>query len=148
MSVVVYITACVLLLAYLVLRRNLKPQKIEGFINPYVNVRQYKLPLKKKTRIPYINYYLETLDDESLLFVCPTTEQDNPGDFIVTTKRIVIKNTKENTEFSINKLKDFSLLSTNVIRITYEDKKLLVFMHETQTKYALEVIKWAYSKIS
>lgn len=147
-SRLVYILAIIILLLYLIIRRNLKESKKSSYENPYVDTNLYKLPLADDAKMPMVHFlYVQPKAGEKILFATETNQQNNEGSFVVTNQRVLILNKEENTEFPLKVLEAVSSVSNNVMLLTSGSRKYYIFMHESQLKYALAVVRWAYKKI-
>lgn len=144
----VYLLAVILLMLYLIIRRNLKSSKKADYENPYVDTNLYKLPLADDAKMPMVHFlHLQPNAGEKILFATETNQQGNEGSFVVTNQRVIILNKEENSEFPLKVLEAVSSVSNNVMLLTSGSRKYYIFMHESQLKYALAVVRWAYKKI-
>lgn len=133
------------ILIVLIIIRNLKKQKNTGYENPYVDTNLYKLPFDENSRMPLVHFLrLRLSAGEKIYFATETNQKDNEGDFIITNTRVVIQNKTENTEFPLAVLEAVSSVSNSVIMLTSGTRKYYIFMPESQVKYALAVLRWAY----
>jgi len=132
---------------YLIIRQNLKNGKKSAYENPYVDTNQYKLPLAEDAKMPIVHFlHLHLAAGEKIYFATETTQKDNEGDFAVTNQRVVILNKNEVQEFPMSALTAVSSVSNSVMMLTSGDRKYYIFMPESQLKYALAVVRWAYAK--
>jgi len=117
--------------------------------NPYVDTEQYKLPLKPDAKMPTVHYTkLKTGTDEKILFATETTQKDNEGDFVVTNQRVVQFAKTGNWELNLEDLGAVASVSNSAFMITTTDEqKYYVLLNESQLKYALAVVRWAYAKL-
>lgn len=144
----VYILAVIILMLYLIIRRNLKSSKKTDYENPYVDTNLYKLPLADDAKMPMVHFlHIQPQAGEKIYFATETNQQGNEGSFVVTNQRVIILNREENSEFPLKVLEAVSSVSNNVMLLTSGSRKYYVFMHESQLKYALAVVRWAYKKI-
>lgn len=147
-SRLVYILAIIILMLYLIIRRNLKNAKKADYENPYVDTNLYKLPLADDAKMPMVHFlHIQPAAGEKIYFATETNQQGNEGSFVVTNQRVFILNKEENVEFPLKVLEAVSSVSNNVMLLTSGSRKYYIFMHESQLKYALAVVRWAYKKI-
>ena len=85
---------------------------------------------------------------EKIYYATETVQKDNQGDFVVTNQRVVVFGKSGDYEFPMNALTAVSSVSNSVMLLTCGDRKYYIFMPENQMKYALAVIRWAYSKVT
>ena len=84
--------------------------------------------------------------NEQIYFATQTTQKDNEGDFIITNQRVVILSPQQNIEFPIHVLTAATSITDTVMQLISGDRKYFIFMHESQMKYALAVLKWTAAK--
>lgn len=139
-----------LFMMFLILWQNYKNSKKKtGYENPYVDTNQYKLPLNPDSKMPMVHFLrLRLNQNERIYFATETTQKDNEGDFIVTNQRVVVFSANGDYEFPLLALTAVSSVSNSVMLLTSGDRKYYIFMPENQMKYALAVVRWAFSKIS
>ncbi|MCQ2576318.1 MAG: hypothetical protein MJ162_06205 [Treponema sp.] len=138
-----------LFMLILILWTNWKAaRKKVGYENPYVDTDQYKLPLKPDSKMPMVHFLkLQTEPDEKILFATETTQKDNEGDFVVTSKRVAQFTKTENWEIPLQELDAVASVSNSAFMITTNgQRKYYVLLNESQLKYALAVVRWAYAK--
>lgn len=134
-----------LIMLYLIIHQNLKNKKEGAYDNPYVDTDKYVLPFTKDTKFPIVHFLrLQTNKDEKILFATETNQPGKEGDFVVTNQRVVIMNLKEFTEFPLPALTAIASTTNSVIKLTSGDKDYYIFMPESQMKYALATVRWAY----
>ena len=137
-----------LFMLFLIIWQNLKASKKKtGYENPFVDTNQYKLPLTDDAKIPMVHYLnIKLQQNEKILYATETTQKGNEGVFVVTNKRVVIKNKEENQEFPLNVLEAVTSATNSVLLLTSGSRKYYIFLHEEEMKYALAIIRWAYKK--
>jgi hypothetical protein len=124
-------------------------KKKGGYENPYVDTTQYKLPLVEDAKMPMVHFLkLKMNAGEKIYYATETVQKDNQGDFVVTNQRVVVFGKSGDYEFPMNALTAVSSVSNSVMLLTCGDRKYYIFMPENQMKYALAVIRWAYSKVT
>ena len=78
--------------------------------------------------------------------------KDNEGDFVVTDKRVVIFAKTGITELPLSSLTAVLSVSNSVMQLTSgaseEEQKYYIFLPESQMKYALAIVKWAFAHIN
>ena len=138
-----------LLILILIILQNLRNgRKKEGYENPYVDTNQYKLPFDEKSKMPMVHFLgLRLAQGERIYFAVNTVQKDNEGDFVVTSQRVLIYSKEGDYEFPLPALTAITSVSNSVLQLTSGDRKYYVFVPENQMKYALAVVRWAYSKI-
>lgn len=139
-----------LFMLFLIIWQNMKAKnKKGGYENPYVDTTQYKLPLTEDAKIPMVHFLkLKMNAGEKIYYATETVQKDNQGDFVVTNQRVVVFGKSGDYEFPMNALTAVSSVSNSVMLLTCGDRKYYIFMPENQMKYALAVIRWAYSKVT
>lgn len=138
-----------LLIFLLIIRQNLKAKKKTGYENPYVDTGLYKLPLSDDAKIPMVHFLrLKLNPSEKILFATETNKKDDEGDFVVTNQRIAFFSLSERGEIPLKNLESVSSVSNTVIQLISGDRKYFFFLPESQVKYALAIIRWAFKKIS
>jgi len=138
-----------LLILILIILQNLRNgRKKEGYENPYVDTNQYKLPFDENSKMPMVHFLgLRLAQGERIYFAVNTVQKDNEGDFVVTSQRVLIYSKEGDYEFPLPALTAITSVSNSVLQLTSGDRKYYVFVPENQMKYALAVVRWAYSKI-
>jgi len=132
-------------LLLLIIIRNIKATRKLKYENPYVDTNHYKLPLADDAKMPMVHFLrLQQKAGEKILFATETNQQNNEGNFVVTNQRVVIMNLEENTEFPLEVLEAVTSVSNSVMCLTSGSRKYYIFMDESQIKYALAVVRWAY----
>ena len=122
-------------------------KKKTGYENPYVDTNLYKLPLEDNSKIPMVHYLrLKLNQNEKLIYATETTMKDNEGDFIVTNQRVVMFQKSENQEFPLQALTAVASVSNSAMVLTSGDRKYYVLLPESQLKYALAAVRWAYAQ--
>ncbi|MCR5189041.1 MAG: hypothetical protein K6C97_08895 [Treponema sp.] len=139
-----------LFMLFLIIWQNMKAKKKKGgYENPYVDTTQYKLPLSDNAKMPMVHFLkLKMNAGEKIYYATETTQKDNQGDFVVTNQRVVVFGKSGDYEFPMNALSAVSSVSNSVMLLTCGDRKYYIFMPENQMKYALAVVRWAYSKVT
>lgn len=137
-----------LFMLFLIIWQNMKAKKKKGgYENPYVDTTQYKLPLAEDAKMPMVHFLkLKMNAGEKIYYATETVQKDNQGDFVVTNQRVVVFGKTGDYEFPMNALTAVSSVSNSVMLLTCGERKYYIFMPENQMKYALAVIRWAYSK--
>jgi len=108
---------------------------------------QYKLPLSDDAKMPMVHFLRLSLGEgEKILFATETNQKDKEGDFAVTNKRVVLFSPEGDVDFPLNALTAISSVTNTVLQLTSGERKYYIFMPETQMKYALAVVRWAYKK--
>lgn len=137
--------AFVAAMIFLIIRRNTKPSP--GDTNPYVDTSLYKLPLEDGAQMPPVHYQkLVKKSGEEFLFATEASLKNNPGDLIISNRRVVFFGRNESFEFPLSVLEAVSSISDTVMRLTSGSRKYFIFMNASQMKYALAVLRWAYRK--
>ena len=147
-----YVFLFFLIILVLILWRNFRGAgKKEDYENPYVDTNLYKLPLAGDAKTPLVHFQrLKLNQNEKILYATETVQKDNEGDFVVTDKRVVIFSKNGNSEVALKSLSAVLSVSNSVMQLTAsspEEQKYYVFLPESQMKYALAIVKWAYAKI-
>lgn len=138
-----------LFLLILIIIQNMRFKKNVAYENPYVDTNKYKLPLEEDAHIPMVHYLrLKLRPDEKLLYATETIKKGDEGDFVVTNQRVVIFGKEENSEFPLEALTAITSISSTVISMTSGERKYYIFMPESQLRYALAIVRWAYQKIA
>ena len=145
-----YVFLFFIIVLVLVLWRNFRSAgKKEDYENPYVDTNLYKLPLDDDSKTPLVHFQrLKLNQNEKILYATETVQKDNEGDFVVTDKRAVIFTKTGATELPLNSLTAVLSVSNSVMQLTSgEEQKYYVFLPESQMKYALAIVKWAYGHL-
>lgn len=138
-----------LFMILLIIWQNLRAKKKSSYENPYVDTELYRLPFNEGSKFPIVHFLrLRTKPDEKILFATETSNKDDEGDFVVTTKRVVIYSLTENAELPLENLEAVTSVSNGVMQLTCGERKYYVFMHESQMKYAIAVVRWAYKNLT
>ena len=137
-----------LFMLFLIIWQNMKSKnKKAGYENPYVDTDKYKLPLAEDAKMPMVHFLkLRTAPGEKIYYATETTQKDNQGDFIVTNKRVVVFGKEGDYEFPLRALTAVSSVSNSVMLLTCGERKYYIFFPENQLRYALAVVRWAFSK--
>ena len=136
----------------LVLWRNFhSAAKKDDYENPYVDTNLYKLPLADDAKIPLVHFLrLKLNQNEKILYATETTQKDNEGDFVVTNQRAVIFGKEGITELALSDLSAILSISNSVMQVTSDgqegEQKYYIFLPESQMKYALAIVRWAFSR--
>ncbi len=147
-----YIFLFFVIVMILILWRNFRlAGKKNEYENPYVDTNLYKLPLADDAKMPLVHFLrLKTAQGEKILYATETVQKDNEGDFVVTDKRVVIFSKTGTTEVPLTSLSAVLSVSNSVMQLTASgeegEQKYYVFLPESQMKFALAIVKWAYSK--
>ena len=138
-----------LIILILILWRNFHgAAKKDVYENPYVDTNLYKLPLADDAKTPLVHFLrLKLNPEEKIFYATETVQKDNEGDFVVTNKRAVIFSKGGSSEIPLSSLTAVLSVSNSVMQLTAGEEKSYVFLPESQMKYALAIVKWAYSKI-
>lgn len=144
-SSVIYPILFFLFMLLIIIAREFREKKKSGYENPYVDTKLYKLPLDEKSKIPIVHFLrLKLNPNEKILFATKTTQKNNEGDFVVTNQRVVIFSKEQNVEFPLKVLTAVSSVSNSVMLLTSGERKYYIFMDESQLKYALATVRFAY----
>jgi len=138
-----------LFMLFLIIWQNIKNGKKKSvYENPYVDTTKYKLPLAEDARMPMVHFLkLRMNAGEKIYYATETTQKDNQGDFVVTNQRVVVFSSKGDYEFPLEALTAVSSASNSVMLLTSGERKYYIFMPENQMKYALAIVRWAFSKL-
>lgn len=148
-----YVFLFFLIILVLILWRNFRAAgKKEDYENPYVDTKLYKLPLAADAKTPLVHFQrLKLNQNEKILFATETVQKDNEGDFAVTDKRVVIFTKGGTSELALSSLTAVLSVSNSVMQLTAAgpegEQKYYVFLPESQMKYALAIVRWAFSKV-
>lgn len=137
-----------LIIIIIIILQNLKfSKKTSEYINPYVDVNLYKLPLSENSKMPMVHFLnIQLNPNERINFATETNQKNNEGNLIITNERVFIMNRESGViEFPLEVLDAASSVSNSVMVITSGSRKYYVFMPENQLKYALAVLRWSYS---
>ena len=139
-----------LLLIFIIFIQNIRNKnKKEGYENPYVDTNQYKLPFSQDAKMPMVHFLgLKLNAGEKILYATETKQAGNEGNFIVTNQRVIIQAKEGSGDFPLNSLSAVSSISNSVFMLTCGERKYYIFVPENQMRYALAIVRWAYSKIS
>ena len=146
-----YVFLFFLIILILILWRNFRSAgKKEEYENPYVDTNLYKLPFTADSKMPLVHFLrLKPNQGEKILYATETVQKDNEGDFVVTDQRVVIFSKTGTVEIPIPALSAVLSISNSVMQLTSsspEEQKYYVFLPESQMKYALAIVRWAFSK--
>ena len=148
-----YVFLFFIIILVLILWRNFRTAgKKEKYENPYVDTNLYKLPLAEDAKTPLVHFQrLKLNQNEKILFATETVQKDNEGDFVVTNKRIAIFTQTGTSELALSSLTAVLSVSNSVMQLTVAgeegEQKYYVFLPESQMKYALAIVRWAFSKV-
>ena len=135
------------IIAFIIIQNLRNKNKKSGYENPYVDTNQYKLPFTDDTKMPMVHFLgLHLNNGEKILYATETNQKDNEGNFVVTNQRVLVYSKEGDYEFPIAVLTAISSVSNTVILLTSGERKYYVFVPENQMKYALAVVRWAYTK--
>ena len=142
-----------LIILILILWRNFHgAAKKDVYENPYVDTNLYKLPLAEDAKTPLVHFLrLKLNPDEKILYATETVQKDDEGDFVVTNQRAVIFSKTGASEIPLSSLTAVLSVSNSVMQLTNNgeegEQKAYVFLPESQMKYALAIVRWAFSKV-
>ena len=149
-----YVFLFFLIILILVLWRNFRASgKKEDYENPYVDTNLYKIPLADDAKIPLVHFQrLKLNQGEKIIYATETTQKDNEGDFVITNQRAVIFAPGGATELPLSSLTAVLSVSNSVMQLTVAgaegEQKYYVFLPESQMKFALALVRWAFGKIT
>ena len=149
-----YVFLFFLVILILILWRNFRSSgKKTDYENPYVDTNLYKLPLNADSKTPLVHFQrLKLNQNEKILFATETVQKDNEGDFVVTNQRAVIFSKAGITELPLSSLSAVLSVSNSVMQITSAgeegEQKHYIFLPESQMKYALAIVRWAFGRIA
>lgn len=149
-----YVFLFFLIILILVLWRNFRSaQKKSDYENPYVDTNLYKLPLAEDSKMPLVHFLrLKTNPGEKILYATETTQKDNEGDFVVTDQRAVIFTKSGTSELPLSSLTAVLSVSNSAMQLTATgdegEQKHYIFLPESQMKYALAIVRWAFGRIT
>ena len=137
----------ILFMIFLIIHQNLKSSKEKHiYDNPYVDTEKYQLPLNENSELPIVHFLKIRLNSgEKILYACETTKKEDKGDFVVTNQRVVVLSNEGDYEFPLHALTAVSSVSSSVMLLTCGERKYYIFFPEGQLKYALALVRWAYS---
>lgn len=149
-----YVFLFFLVVLILILWRNFRSAgKKSDYENPYVDTNLYKLPLAEDSKMPLVHFLrLKTNPGEKILYATETAQKDNEGDFVVTDKRAVIFSKTGSIDLPLTSLTAVLSVSNSVMQLTAAgdegEQKHYVFLPESQMKYALAIVRWAFGRIT
>lgn len=149
-----YVFLFFLIILILVLWRNFRSAgKKSDYENPYVDTNLYKLPLTEDSKMPLVHFLrLKTNPGEKILYATETTQKDNEGDFVVTDQRAVIFSKTDSIDLPLTSLTAVLSVSNSVMQLTAAgdegEQKHYIFLPESQMKYALAIVRWAFGKVT
>ena len=149
-----YVFLFFLIILILILWRNFRSAgKKSDYENPYVDTNLYKLPLAEDSKMPLVHFLrLKTNPGEKILYATETTQKDNEGDFVVTDQRAVIFSKTDSIDLPLTSLTAVLSVSNSVMQLTAagdeEEQKHYIFLPESQMKYALAIVRWAFGKVT
>ena len=144
-----YVFLFFLVVLILILWRNFRSAgKKADYENPYVDTNLYKLPFNNDSKMPLVHFQrLKLNQNENILYATETKQKDNEGDFVVTNQRVVIFSKTGMTQINLSELSAVLSVSNSVMQLTTnEEQKHYIFLPESQMKYALAIVKWAFAK--
>ena len=148
-----YVFLFFLVILILVLWRNFRAAgKKTDYENPYVDTHLYKLPLTAESKTPLVHFQrLKLNQNEKILYATETVQKDNEGDFVVTDQRAVIFSKGGSSELPLSSLSAVLSVSNSVMQLAAAgedgEQKYYIFLPESQMKYALAIVRWAFSRI-
>lgn len=149
-----YVFLFFLIILILVLWRNFRSAgKKSDYENPYVDTNLYKLPLTEDSKMPLVHFLrLKTNPGEKILYATETTQKDNEGDIVVTDQRAVIFSKTGSIDLPLTSLTAVLSVSNSVMQLTAAgdegEQKHYIFLPESQMKYALAIVRWAFGKVT
>ncbi len=149
-----YVFLFFLVILVLVLWRNFRAAgKKTEYENPYVDTHLYKLPLTAESKTPLVHFQrLKLNQNEKILYATETVQKDNEGDFVITDQRAVIFSRSGTSEIALSNLSAVLSVSNSVMQLTAAgeegEQKYYIFLPESQMKYALAIVRWAFSRIA
>ena len=149
-----YVFLFFLVILVLVLWRNFRAAgKKTEYENPYVDTNLYKLPLTAESKTPLVHFQrLKLNQNEKILYATETVQKDNEGDFVITDQRAVIFSKSGTAELALSKLSAVLSVSNSVMQLTANgdegEQKYYIFLPESQMKYALAIVRWAFGKVT
>ncbi len=145
-----YVFLFFLVILILILWRNFRgAAKKDVYENPYVDTNLYKLPLADDAKTPLVHFLRLKLNaDEKIFYATETVQKDNEGDFVVTNQRIAIFSKGGSSEIALTSLTAVLSVSNSVMQLTAGEEKYYVFLPESQMKYALAIVRWAFNNAS
>ncbi len=149
-----YVFLFFLVILILILWRNFRSAgKKSDYENPYVDTNLYKLPLTPDSKPPLVHFQrLKLNQNEKILYATETVQKDNEGDFVVTDQRAVIFSKTGASELPLSSLSAVLSVSNSVMQLTAAgeegEQKYYVFLPESQMKYALAIVRWAFGKVT
>ena len=148
-----YVFLFFLVILILILWRNFRgAAKKDLYENPYVDTNLYKLPLADDAKLPLVHFLrLKLNPEEKILYATETVQKDNEGDFVVTNQRVAIFSKGGVCEIPLSSLAAILSVSNSVMQLTSNgeegEQKAYVFLPESQMKFALAIVRWAFSKV-
>ncbi len=149
-----YVFLFFLVILVLVLWRNFRSAgKKTEYENPYVDTNLYKLPLTAESKTPLVHFQrLKLNQNEKILYATETVQKDNEGDFVVTDRRVAIFTKTGTMELPLSSLTAVLSVSNSVMQLTAAgeegEQKYYIFLPESQMKYALAIVRWAFGKVT
>ena len=148
-----YVFLFFLVILILILWRNFRgAAKKDVYENPYVGTNLYKLPLADDAKLPLVHFLrLKLNPEEKILYATETVQKDNEGDFVVTNQRVAIFSKGGFCEIPLSSLAAILSVSNSVMQLSSNgeegEQKVYVFLPESQMKFALAIVRWAFSKV-
>ena len=146
-----YVFLFFLVVLILILWRNFRSAgKKSDYENPYVDTNLYKLPLSDDSKMPLVHFQrLKLNQNENIFYATETKQKDNEGDFVVTNQRVVIFSKTGVKEIPLSELAAVLSVSNSVMQLTTGgEEKNYIFLPESQMKYALAIVRWAFGKVT
>lgn len=141
-----YIIMFFVFMLFLIIWQNIKNKNKDAYDNPYMDTNKIKLPLEVDSKLPMVHFQkLRTNQNEKIFYATETTKKEDEGDFVVTNQRVVVFTKSGDYEFPLSALSAVSSVSNTVMLLTCGERKYYIFFPEGQLKYALAVVRWAYS---
>lgn len=138
----------VLALGIFILVKNLKEVKGKDNDNPYVNTKLIQTPVPDDFVFPPVHFTkLPLKEGEQLLFATPAEQKSNTGDIVITNHRFVFLGKKESCDFPLQKLTAVSSMSNTALLVTEGETQHYFFVRDTQMRFVLQIIRWAYAKL-
>lgn len=147
-----YILLFIIIIVVLIILRNMKTDAKKGSDNPYVNTSLYKIPIPEDFIFPPVHFTKPQFVPEAgekILYATPAEQKENPGDLVITDRRFVFLGKKSKLILSLGELSAISSLSNTALLLTEkssgEEKQHYFFVRDTQMRFVLALVRWAYS---
>lgn len=145
-----YILIFIVIIAVLIVLRNVKSTVQKDSDNPYVNTKLYKIPVPEDFVFPPVHFAKLILQPaEKIFFATPAEQKENPGDLVITDRRFVFIGKKGTLELPLKSLSSISSLSNTALLVTEkkedQEKQHYFFVRDTQMRFVLALTRWAYA---